>query len=363
MEALSYKCPNCGGDLKFNPQGRGYKCDYCSSEYSQEELNQIFADNESAALREAAQNESVEDVNTSDEEVGRQQALLYSCPSCGAQIVTDFTTAATFCYYCHSPVVLSGRLDGADTPDYVIPFEIDKAGAEVAFAAWIKKKRYVPKSFYSKDQIDKLSGVYFPYLLYSCKVHASLDATAEKHSRNRIGNTEYQHIDSYHIKKEGDMDLNNIARNALKKANKALVEAVLPYDFNQGRQFKLSCLSGFMAERKDMQTADFSENIKAEVSTYAMSRLADYLADYSNITVYNKEVAVTSGNWQYALLPVWTLTYKDDKNNKVYYFSLNGQNGKVVGELPVDYSKLMLTFALIALPLIILMLLASYFVL
>ena len=76
-----------------------------------------------------------------------------------------------------------------------------------------------------------------------------------------------------------------------------------------------------------------------------------------------RSVAVTSGNWQYALLPVWTLTYKNDKNNKVYYFSLNGQNGKVVGELPVDYSKLMLTFALIALPLIILMLLASYFVL
>ena len=35
-----------------------------------------------------------------------EDALVYICPSCGAEVVTDATTAATFCYYCHNPVVL-----------------------------------------------------------------------------------------------------------------------------------------------------------------------------------------------------------------------------------------------------------------
>ena len=42
----------------------------------------------------------------------KEDALVYICPSCGAEVVTDATTAATFCYYCHNPVVLSGKLSG-----------------------------------------------------------------------------------------------------------------------------------------------------------------------------------------------------------------------------------------------------------
>lgn len=54
----------------------------------------------------------------SDKEAGKEaDAVTYTCPSCGAQIVTDATTAATFCYYCHNPVVLGGRLEGKFLPD------------------------------------------------------------------------------------------------------------------------------------------------------------------------------------------------------------------------------------------------------
>ena len=59
-----------------------------------------------------------------EEAVADGEAKVYTCPSCGAEIVTDATTAATFCYYCHNPVILGGRLDGAYLPDKIIPFEI-----------------------------------------------------------------------------------------------------------------------------------------------------------------------------------------------------------------------------------------------
>lgn len=99
--------------------------------------------------------------------------MLYTCPSCGAEIVTDETTAATFCYYCHNPVILSGRLSGEFHPDYVIPFAMEKKRAVEIFEQWMKKKRFVPKAFYSEDQIEKISGVYFPYMLYSCRAEGS----------------------------------------------------------------------------------------------------------------------------------------------------------------------------------------------
>ena len=41
MGVITYKCPNCGGGLTFNAEKQKYKCEYCLSEFSQEELEEI----------------------------------------------------------------------------------------------------------------------------------------------------------------------------------------------------------------------------------------------------------------------------------------------------------------------------------
>ena len=38
MEVITYKCPNCGGDLTFDPVSGKYKCEYCLSSFTQEEM-------------------------------------------------------------------------------------------------------------------------------------------------------------------------------------------------------------------------------------------------------------------------------------------------------------------------------------
>ena len=104
MAVVSYKCPNCDGELVFNPRTQKYRCEYCTSAFSQEEFDQM-----------------------------QPEGNVYRCPSCGAEIVTDDTTAASFCYYCHNPVVLSGRVSGEYLPHKIIPFAIDKKQATEKF--------------------------------------------------------------------------------------------------------------------------------------------------------------------------------------------------------------------------------------
>ena len=65
-------------------------------------------------------------------------------------------------------------------------------------------------------------------------------------------------------------------------------------------------------------------------------------------------------DWSYALLPVWTVTYKG-KDGKIYYYSMNGQTGKVFGELPVDYGKVTLTGIISAVVVLIIALIGGYF--
>ena len=165
---ITYKCPNCGGGLQFDPDKQKYACEYCLSEFTQEELERLSP--EASADQTGFPSAGMAGEETPENRKMEGTPVLYTCPSCGAEIVTDETTAATMCYYCHNPVILSGKLSGEYNPDYVIPFQLDREKATAIFSQWMKKKRYVPKAFYSEDQIQKMSGVYFPYLMYSCRV-------------------------------------------------------------------------------------------------------------------------------------------------------------------------------------------------
>jgi DNA-directed RNA polymerase subunit RPC12/RpoP len=144
MSAITYKCPNCGGELVFDPASQKYRCEYCASEFEQQQLERMKPAEGEERTEEHADRE--EDAQQKQSESSR--AVFYSCPSCGAQIVTDETTAATFCYYCHNPVVLEGRLSGEYLPDQIIPFAIDRKMAVGQFQKYIRKKKFVPKAFF-----------------------------------------------------------------------------------------------------------------------------------------------------------------------------------------------------------------------
>ena len=94
---MSYKCPNCGGGLKFDPVSQKFKCEYCLASFTEDDMKRLEA--EEAKKRE-----------------DDGSAAVYTCPSCGAEIVTDETTAATFCYYCHNPVRGRQKEGAGDLP-------------------------------------------------------------------------------------------------------------------------------------------------------------------------------------------------------------------------------------------------------
>ena len=141
------------------------------------------------------------------------------------------------------------------------------------------------------------------------------------------------------MEREGEVNLKNLAENALQKANVQLVKGVLPYQFNEMKDFNMGYLSGFMAEKRDIEQKAVEGNA---------------------LSVNSFGVIPKKEDWSYALLPVWTVTYKG-KDGKIYYYSMNGQTGKVFGELPVDYGKVTLTGIISAVVVLIIALIGGYF--
>lgn len=354
MAVISFKCPNCDGELIFDPSSGKYKCEYCLSTFSQQELDALTpatgteqkAENGAGEPDASSGNPKADNTEQSNAAAG-EDAVIYTCPSCGAQIVTDATTAATFCYYCHNPVVLGGRLEGKYLPNKIIPFQIDKKEAEKRFLDYVRKKKFVPRAFFNKKQIEMLSGVYFPYWMYDATIKGNMQAEAKNVRVWVSGDTEYTETKFYHVEREGEVDLNNLTENALQKANKQLVEGVLPYQFDQMKDFTVGYLSGFTAEKRDIEKEALAAGMQGEMQNYAKSLMRETISGYSSVNVKNNSFAVAEDTWNYVLLPVWTLTYKA-RNGKMYYYSMNGQTGKVCGELPIDYKKLALVSGIVA---------------
>lgn len=343
MGSITYKCPNCDGGLEFDPESQKFKCGYCLSGFTEEELKKLAPDRSHTDKNEAS-------------------IMLYSCPSCGAELVTDETTASTFCCYCHNPVVLSGKLEGIYSPDSVIPFETDKKKAEEIFKNWIKRKKYVPKDFYSPKQMELLEGIYYPYWLYDCEIDGKITADTTKLNISRVGATEYTETCRFQVERRGTMKIQNVTRNALKKADHRLAEGVLPFNLDKMKPFQAAYLSGFKAERRDLDREEFEQDIQQEISSFAVESLRSSINGYNAVNVRDHEEKVLSSDWKYALFPVWILTYKGSKDDKMYYFAMNGQSGKICGILPVDYKRLAGLFATIFFPFLMLLLIGGYLI-
>ena len=360
MSVISFKCPNCDGELIFDPATQKYKCEYCNSLFSQEELEALKpAEGSETVEEETAFFQDAETENADGETAG--EAVSYTCPSCGAKIITDATTAATFCYYCHNPVVLSGKLEGEFLPDKVIPFEITREEAEKSFLDYVGTKRFVPKAFFNKRQIESMTGVYFPYWLYDVELQGEMQSEACNIRVWRSGDIEYTQTKYYAIAREGDIELCNLPENALQKANAKLANGVMPYDFGKVKDYHMGYLSGFLAERRDIEQAAVQNKMQCAMRESAERLLRETITGYNSVSVRSTNFRPKKETWSYVLLPVWTLTYRG-KNGKIYYYSMNGQTGKVCGELPIDYGKLSLVSGIVALVVLIIGLIGGFFV-
>lgn len=336
MAAITYKCPNCDGGLVFDPQSGKYACEYCLSKFTQEQLE---AGAQSGEERIEPQAEETAESTENAEAAEASGAVAYYCPSCGAQIITDETTAASFCFYCHNPIVLAGRLSGEYLPDGVVPFKITKDEAIEKFKDWIGKKKFVPKGFYSPRQIEKMSGVYFPYWLYDCEMKGSMNGEATDIRIWRVGDTEYTETKRYAVRRSATFRFCNQPKTALQKAQNAMLKGIFPYDLSAFEKFHMGFLSGFQAEKRDIDKESLTAQLHKESEDYAEKRLRDSISGHNTFVMHNKDSSVGEERFRYALLPVWVLTYRA-KGNQSCYFAMNGQTGEICGKLPVDYKKL-----------------------
>lgn len=331
-DILEYKCPCCGGAIEFNSRLQKMKCPYCDTEFELDTLKQF----EEEDKKEAKDPQwDADNVAQSNEQIGDDGTFkTYVCDSCGGEIITDDSTAATSCPYCGNPVVVPKQFEGMLKPDLIIPFKLDKKQAEQKLKEHLKGKILLPRLFRSENRIKEVKGIYVPFWLYSSDADAEIQCRATKVRTWRTSDYEYTETSHFLVSRGGQIAFDNVPADGSRKMTDELMESIEPYQYEAAVTFEKAYLAGYLADKYDVSSEECAERANKRMQESTVHSFMDTISGYTTCLPEKTDIRLRKGKISYALLPVWVLStkYKDE----IYMFAMNGQTGKFVGNLPMD---------------------------
>ena len=362
-QITNYQCPACTGPLHYSESLGKLKCDYCGTEYEVAEIEAMYAKKEekSVEAQKKAEKETEqkkqqqakaaeEGWDTSDisDNWGKDAAGMksYNCPSCGAELICDETTAATSCPYCGNPTVVPGQFSGALKPEFVLPFKMTKDDAVRALRAHYRGKPFLPRSFTAGNHIEEIQGVYVPFWLFDGGAEGEVDYKAANSRTYKDDDYEVTETDHYDVHRGGSIAFEKIPVDASSKMPDDHMDSIEPFDYTQMQPFSTAYLPGYLADKYDVTVDDSRARADRRSRETLENALRETVTGYGTCVTDRTDIRLHRGKVHYALLPVWMLSTK--WNGESFLFAMNGQTGKLVGDLPTDRGRYWGTFGAIA---------------
>ena len=360
-QVTNYQCPACTGPLHYAGDSGKLECEYCGSAYDVAEIEKLYAGKEAAAETQAASAVAAQAAEA--EELGEDQGeyaasgeswdpegmKAYSCPSCGAELVCDETTVATSCPYCGNPSIVPGQFADMRKPDYVLPFKLDKKAAEDALRQYYKGKKLLPKAFSAENHIQEIKGVYVPFWLYDGEADADVSYAATRVFTTTRGNERITTTEHYQVRRAGTVRFEGIPVDASSKMPDEHMDSIEPFDYSDLKPFSTAYLPGYLADKYDEDVDKCAERADRRAKATALNVMNESVRGYATCIPTRENVRLRRGSVKYALMPVWMLSTQWKGQN--FLFAMNGQTGRLIGDLPISKGRLLGWFAGISLPL------------
>ena len=320
MEALDNKCPSCSAKIDFDPKEQLWHCDYCGSKFTLEEMKKY----------KNASNEKANEVLKKEKEL--KGFSNFHCKNCGAEILADETTTATFCVYCGSTAILKEKIDDGRAPDLIIPFKNTKDVAAKSFTKLTKNKPLMPRKFKDIKNIDKISGVYIPFWAFDVESDGDITFACTDTMHWSDSRYSYTKVSNFDVTINTHLDFSKVLADGSSRFDDDLMDSLEPFNFKDLVDYNHAYLSGFLAEKYDV-LEDGGFNRASDRCLKTCIDMSRGRCGHQTNIVKNNAVSMKKINSYYIMLPVWMVNII--YNNKTYTFAVNGQTGKMVGNIPI----------------------------
>jgi len=347
-EEFRFPCPECGSEMRFDPESNKLKCPYCGHEQDFDGEGQSGLANTEQDFKAALNNDLPEK--------DMEETRITDCSNCGAQVEFEGDTYSKECPFCASPIVLEPRTAKQIKPKGVMPFMLSEDKARDEMTKWLGKLWFAPSNLQEYARKGrKMQGVYVPYWTYDAQSESDYAGqrgtyyyVTERYTTTENGKsvtktrqvrkTRWRRV-SGHISKFFD----DILVLASKTLPKRFTDKLTPWDLSALVDYNPNYIAGYSAEAYSVELSEGFAEAEAimEREIRALVR-RDIGGDEQRVNALN--ITLSALTFKHVLLPVWLAAYK--YQGKTYRFVVNGQTGKVKGERP--WSKLKIALAVIA---------------
>lgn len=334
MTIETYQCPQCSAPLKW--KNSELVCEACGASYKEEDMRAL-----SEAMQENAGQSSLDwnkcrsaQTFTAEEESALQE---YNCPACGAVLVTSAATAATKCAYCGNNALIPKQFSGELRPDAILPFTVSREDAEKKLHEHFHGKKLLPDDFVRACRVEDVEGLYVPYFLFNCQADARCTYRAERVNTYRRGDWQITDTLHFYVERCGRVSFDRVPVDACKRVDDTLTEAIEPFDYAACKPFDPGYLAGYQADCRDQEMDECVPRANERVTNAATDALRSTVHGYSSVVSDCTQVRLDQGKVRYVMMPVWLLTVR--YGDQAFPFAINGQTGRLAGELPVDKRK------------------------
>lgn len=341
----TFACTKCGADLKYKPGTESLTCNYCGNV---NEIPKIEGDIEELDFHKYLHEKS--------ETVEKITAEFVKCSSCGASSTLEPNVTAASCPYCANSLVIDdAQNESIIQPKSLLPFKLDKDAAKKEFGKWVKKLWFAPNILKKATlNFEHFKGIYIPYWTFDTDTSSNYIGQRGEHyyvtesytttengksvSKTRQVQRTRWHSTSGHVNKFFD----DILTVATKSLPKKYIYELEPWDLENLVPFDKNYLSGFIAEKYQIELEDGFE-IAKDIAGDKIRELVrrDIGGDEQRITTLNTNYKNIS--FKHLLLPVYVSAFKF--KDKIYQFLVNGRTGEVQGQRPYSWIKIALAVA------------------
>jgi hypothetical protein len=249
--------------------------------------------------------------------------------------MADETVTATFCVYCGSTAILKQKIDNGFYPNLIIPFKNKKDDAIEAFKIVVKKP-LTPSKFKNPENIQKITGIYIPFWAYDVETNGNVSFHCTDVRSWSDNNYHYTETSTYSCEVSEHLEFNKVLADGSSRFPDDLMDSLEPFDYNDLIEYNHAYLSGFFAEKYDIdENVSFGRAKQRSMNTSI--EMAKEATRHETKVVTGNNLDITNKKCYYIMLPVWMVTVK--YNNKDYIFAMNGDTGKIVGNIPIGFKE------------------------
>jgi ribosomal protein S27E len=352
-----HPCPECGGDAEWNAAKQSLGCPYCGTILPWKEGE----DQIGGVIKEHDLEKALAKIG-SDHRGLKAEKKSVKCESCQAISIFDPTRAAQRCDFCGSPAIVAiDDMRDIVTPESLLPVVIPNTQVRDLLRKWYDTRWWAPNKLKKAALTDTLHGVYIPYWTFDA--HVDADWTAEsgyyyyetetytdsegKTQSRQVQRTRWEYSEGQlaHFF-DDDVVPGTIGVHA------ALLRKVEPFPTTKDlKPYEPAYVRGWTVERYQVDLRQASQVSKGQMDhTIYQLCSRDVPGDtHRNLQIQSEYRGRT---FKHILVPVWLTTYTYGR--KSFQVVVNGYTGKMAGEHPLSWVKIM--FAVIAGLLLVLLL-------